>query len=167
MPCRFIDRSTPAKLFPAALLLLGAGYDLDYAHRHAQSYNERRTEARLSAAIAPYVGRSKDCLYVFDGPAVLYRTTDTCLPTRFVYPDHLNNALEARSLEVDQPTEIARILAARPGVIVTADRPMTVQRKDNLALIRDATQSGYRPLITASLHNREVTAWVRRDLARR
>jgi hypothetical protein len=163
----FVDRKTPAKLFPAALLLLGAGYDLDYARRYAHSYNERRTEARLSAAIGPYVGPSRNCLYVFDGPAALYRTTGTCLPTRFAYPDHLNNALEARSLEVDQPTEISRILAERPGVIVTADRPMTVQRKDNLELIRKATATGYRPLITASLHNREVTAWVRSDLDRR
>ena len=160
----FIDRNTPARLFPAALLLVGAGYDLDYGHRYVHSYNERRTEARLSAAIAPYVGSTKDCLYVFDGPAALYRTTGTCLPTRYLYPDHLNNALETRSLEVDQPAEIARILGTSPGVIVTADRPMTVQRPENLELIRRATEAGYRPLVTASLHNREVTAWVRRDL---
>lgn len=162
-----IDRGSPAELFPAALLLLGVSYNLDFPGDYADSQNERRTEARLSAAIAPYVGHTRDCLYVFDGPAALYRTTGTCLPTRYLYPDHLNNALEAHSLEVDQPREIARILAARPGVIVTADRPMTVQRKENLALIRGATQAGYRPLISASLHDREVTAWVRRDLPRR
>jgi hypothetical protein len=103
---------------------------------------------------------------VFDGPAALYRTTGTCRPTRYLYPDHLNNGLEIHSLEVDQPTEISRILANRPGVIVTANHYMTVQRPENLALIRQATESDYRPLITASLHNREVTAWVRRDLAR-
>jgi hypothetical protein len=101
---------------------------------------------------------------VFDGPAALYRTTGTCLPTRYLYPDHLNNALEARSLEVDQTAEIARILANRPGVIVTADRPMTVQRKANLALIHHAIRTGYRPLMTTALHDREITAWVRRDL---
>jgi len=162
----FVDRMTPAKLFPAALLLLGAAYDLDLPGDYARSHDERRTEARLSAAIAPYVGTTTNCLYVFDGPAVLYRTTGTCLPTRYLYPDHLNNALEAGSLEVHQPTEIARILAGRPGVIVTADRPMTPQRSENLALIRKATQAGYRPLLTASLHDREITAWVRRDLAR-
>jgi hypothetical protein len=163
----FVDRMGPAKLFPAALLLLGAAYDLDLSGDYARSHDERRTEARLSAAIAPYVGTTRNCLYVFDGPAVLYRTTGTCLPTRYLYPDHLNNALEAGSLEVDQPTEIARILAGRPGVIVTADRPMTPQRSLNLALIRKATQAGYRPLLTASLHAREITAWVRRDLAPR
>ena len=135
--------------------------------RYAHSLNERRTEERLSAAIAPYVGAKRDCLYVFDGPAVLYRTTGTCLPTRYLYPDHLNNGLEIHSLEVDQPTEIARILANRPGVIVTASQPMTVQRQVNLDLIRKATLADYRPLTSASLHNREVTAWVRRDLAPR
>lgn len=167
MAIPLIDVRAPARFFPAAALLFGAGYILDLPHRYIHSQNERRTEARLSAAIAPYVGSSRDCLYVFDGPAVLYRTTGTCRPTRYLYPDHLNNGLEVHSLEVDQPTEIARILAGRPGAIVTANHPMTVQRKVNLALIRAATRAHYRPLITVSLHDREVTAWVRRDLARR
>jgi hypothetical protein len=166
MAVQLIDVRAPGRFIPAAFLLLGAGYILDTGHRYAHSQNERRTEARLSDAIAPYVGARRDCLYVFDGPAALYRTTGTCRPTRYLYPDHLNNGLEIHSLEVDQPTEISRILANRPGVIVTANHYMTVQRKENLALIRQATESDYRPLITASLHNREVTAWVRRDLAR-
>jgi 4-amino-4-deoxy-L-arabinose transferase-like glycosyltransferase len=159
----FIDRRTPAKLWPAGLLLLGVGYNLDFPRDWANSQNERRAEARLSAAIAPFVGQANDCLYVFDGPAALYRTTGSCLPTRYVYPDHLNNALEVRSLEVEQPAEISRILANRPGVIVTADRPVTVQRRENLALIGNATQTRYRPLITVTLHDRAITAWVRRD----
>jgi hypothetical protein len=163
----FIDRTGPAKFAPAALLLAGTVYMLDLPGDFARSHAERRAEAQLSSAIAPYVGAHGDCLYVFDGPAELYRSTGTCLPTRFVYPDHLNNALEAHSLDVDQPAEIARILGTRPGVIVTANHPMTVQRKVNLALIRQATQADYRPLITVSLHDREVTAWVRRDLAPR
>jgi hypothetical protein len=166
MAVQLIDVRTPGKFIPAAFLLLGAGYILDTTNRYNHSHNERRTEARLSDAIRPYVGAKRDCLYVFDGPAALYRTTGTCRPTRYLYPDHLNNGLEIHSLEVDQPTEIARILATRPGVIVTANYYMTVQRQENLALIRQATASDYRPLITASLHNREVTAWVRRDLAR-
>jgi hypothetical protein len=101
---------------------------------------------------------------VFDGPTVLYRTTGTCPPTRFVYPDHLNNALETPALGIDQAAEIARILANRPGVIVTASEPVTVQQPRNLALIREATERDYRPLITVTQHSRELTAWVRRDL---
>jgi hypothetical protein len=162
-----IDVRAPTKFIPAAALLVGTGYLLNLPDRYAYSQSERRAEARLSATIAPYVGPKRDCLYIFDGPAALYRTTGTCLPTRYLYPDHLNNWLERHSLEVDQLAEISRILAMRPGVIVTADHAMTVQRKVNLNLIRKATQADYRPLITASLHDREVTAWVRRDLAPR
>jgi 4-amino-4-deoxy-L-arabinose transferase-like glycosyltransferase len=160
-----IDRKAPAKFIPAAFLLLGMAWILNLPDRYGHSQDERRTEARLSAAIAPYVGQDTDCLYVFDGPTALYRTTGTCLPTKFIYPDHLNNALEIGSLGVEQLDEIARILANRPGVIVTADIPVTFQRKENLALIAAATARDYRPLITSTLHGRWLTAWVRRDLA--
>jgi len=160
-----IDVRAPMRFVPAALLLLGMAWILNLPDRYVHSLDERRTEERLSATIAPYVGSEEDCLYVFDGPTTLYRTTGTCLPTRYVYPDHLNNALEIASLEVDQPKEIARILANRPGVIVTANFAVTFQRKENLALIAAATKRDYRPLITSTLHGRWITAWVRRDLA--
>lgn len=159
-----MDRRTVFGIASAVLLLIGPGRAIDLPHRYVSSQNERRTEMRLSAAIAPYVGSRDNCLYVFDGPTVLYRTTGSCVPTRFVYPDHLNNALEIRAIGVDQPAEIARILAGRPGVIVTAGHAVTVQRRKNLALIEEATQRDYRPLITASLQTRSITAWVRRDL---
>ena len=161
-----IDRKGPLRFVPAALLLLFAVHLYNPAGRYEGSLAKRQTEARLSAAVAPYVGAERDCLYVFDGPTALYRTTGSCLPSRFVYPDHLNNALETPSIGVSQYGEIARILANRPGVVVTSNRPVTRQQPENLELIRNATQSDYRPLITISLHDRAITAWVRRDLAR-
>ena len=161
-----IDRSSMARWLPAALLLAGMAYILNLPARYDHSLAERRIEARLSAAIAPYVGAESNCLYVFDGPAALYRTTGTCLPTRYVYPDHLNNALERDSLEVSQPDEIRRILGNRPSVLVTANYPVTFQCEECLALMRTETRERYRPLISASLHGRMITAWVRADLVR-
>jgi 4-amino-4-deoxy-L-arabinose transferase-like glycosyltransferase len=159
-----IDRKGPLRIVPAALLILFAIQLYNPQARYAGSLAERRAEARLSAAIAPYVGAERDCLYVFDGPTALYRSTGSCLPSRFVYPDHLNNELETPALGVSQTDEVARILANRPGAIVTAGRAVTPQQPDNLARVQDTTQSDYRPLITISLHNRAITAWVRRDL---
>jgi hypothetical protein len=159
-----IDVRSPARFLPAALLVLTAGYVADLPGDYARARDDSRAEARLSSAIAAYVGKTRDCLYVFDGPTALYRTTGTCLPTRFVYPDHLNNALEAKALGTDQVAEVARILANRPGVIVTAAPAVTVQRAENQKLIREATQKDYRPLMTATVQLRNVTAWVRRDL---
>ncbi|MGX7894845.1 ArnT family glycosyltransferase [Tsuneonella sp. HG222] len=160
-----IDRTAPGRWLPAAALLAGCLYILNFADRIPHSNAERRAVATLSATIEPLVGAKRDCLYLFDGPTVLYRTTGTCLPTKFVYPDHLNNALERKSLGTDQVAELARVLATRPAVIVTADKPMTLQRAENTAQIAAATARDYVPLMTTGLHHREVTAWVRRDLA--
>lgn len=160
-----IDRKGPLRFVPAVLLLIFAIQLYNPVARHTGSMAERRAEARLSSALAPYVGAERDCLYVFDGPTALYRTTGSCLPSRFVYPDHLNNALETPALGVSQTDEVARILADRPGAIVTAGRAVTPQQPDNLARVKEATHRDYRPLITISLHDRAITAWVRRDLS--
>jgi 4-amino-4-deoxy-L-arabinose transferase-like glycosyltransferase len=165
MALPMIDRKGPLRFVPAVLLLLFATQLYNPVGRYAKSQAHRQAEARLSAAVAPFVGADRDCLYVFDGPTVLYRTTNSCVPSRFVYPDHLNNALETPALGTDQAAEIARILALRPGVIVTASRPVTFQQPRNLALVNEATERDYRPLISIAQHGRTVTAWVRRDLA--
>jgi hypothetical protein len=120
---------------------------------------------RLSTAIAPHV-RSHGpigCLFVFDGPTTLYRTTNSCLPSRFVYPDHLNNALERSALGVDQADEVRRILATRPGVIVTADSPVTPQNPAALRAVADALARDYRPLDSAPILDRTIRSWVRKD----
>jgi hypothetical protein len=161
-----VDVKAQAKFLPAAVLLLGAVYLFNFPARYAYAYSERRSEARLSAAIAPYVGKKRDCLYVFDGPTALYRTTGSCVPSRFVYPDHLNNAFEVYALGINQTAEVARILRNRPGVIVTSAPAVTEQTQANLDLIHTATEANYRPLLTATVQHREVTAWVRRDIAR-
>lgn len=161
-----IDRSAPTRWLPAALLVAGMLWLLDLPGRHDRSLEERRAEQRLSDAIVPFVGAEENCLYVFDGPTALYRTTGTCLLTRFVYPDHLNNALERTSLGISQPAEIRRILANRPGVVVTANRPVIAQCEECLELVGEATAGDYRPLISASLHGRMITAWVRREETR-
>lgn len=160
-----LDRTARARWVPALLLAGGALWLLDLPDRYERSLGERRTEQRLSDALATHLGGDRDCLYVFDGPAALYRTTRTCLPTKFIYPDHLNNALERGSLGVSQPAEIRRILAARPGAIVTADKPVTDQCAECLELVDDAVAAEYRPLVSAALHGRMITGWVRKDLA--
>ncbi|WBO20970.1 ArnT family glycosyltransferase [Sphingomonas abietis] len=81
----------------------------------------QRVAGDLTTAIRPYV--QDRCLYVYDGPAVLYLLTNSCAPTRFIYPDHLTNPTEAPALGVDPAAEETRLLATRPGAIVTASSP--------------------------------------------
>jgi hypothetical protein len=87
---------------------------------------DREAASLLVKAIEPYVANGR-CLYVYDGPAILYLLTGACVPTRFIYPDHLNNPTEIPALGVDAVAEMKRLLATRPGAIVFADRSVVPQ----------------------------------------
>jgi hypothetical protein len=60
------------------------------------------------------------CIYVYDGYPALYMLTHSCLPTRWVFPGHLDTSDEdsAKAIGVDPAGEVSRILATRPEVIV-------------------------------------------------
>jgi hypothetical protein len=72
--------------------------------------------SRLGAVAAPRGG----CLFVYDGPPALYRLTHSCLPSRFVFPGHLDTANEASAagLGVDPVAETRRIMATRPASVM-------------------------------------------------
>jgi hypothetical protein len=145
-------------IMPGAVLLLLMPQQYQLAH------DSRNAMSRLANAIAPYVDASAGrCLLVFDGPTSLYRMSGSCLPSRFVYPDHLNNVLERDALGIRQEDEVARILAGRPPVIVTADTPVTPQNPEAERRVRDALKRHYRPLATEVLRNRVIRAWVLRS----
>ncbi|WP_260609754.1 hypothetical protein [Sphingomonas sp. IC081] len=61
------------------------------------------------------------CLYVYEGDSALYRTTNACIPTRYAYPSHLNAMNEAGALGVDPASEVSRVFASKPGVVVVAE----------------------------------------------
>jgi hypothetical protein len=87
-----------------------------------QAERSRAATRELVDALRPFVG--SHCLYVYDGPTILYLLTGACAPSRYIYPDHLTNPTETAALGVDAVAEMDRILATRPGAIVTANRPM-------------------------------------------
>ena len=80
-----------------------------------------RAEAlAVARAAMPERGPDRGCLYVYDGYPALYMLTHSCLPSKWVFPGHLNTLDEASASAIgtDPVAEIRRILAARPGAIV-------------------------------------------------
>ena len=110
----------------------------------ANARAERATLAQIAARITARPG----CLFVFDGPLALYDLARTPLPTRFIYPDHLNSALEARALPVDPAAEVARIMARQPAWVITAREPVTLRNP-----------ASARALATALARYRLAGAW--------
>ncbi|WP_379920822.1 ArnT family glycosyltransferase [Erythrobacter sp. R86502] len=152
--------SPPGTQINLPMLLLVALYLLLMPSQYAATQESRAATERLAGAIAPHIDPAAGrCLLVFDGPTSLYRLTNSCLPSRLVYPDHLNNALERKALGVSQEGEVARLLATRPPVIVTADRPFTPQNRDAKRLVDDAIARDYQAIAQETLDRRVITAW--------
>lgn len=157
-----LNAKGPLKLYPGLFLAAGFLALLNLPDRYAESQQQTAAAEQLASAIAPHVDRRDTCLWIFDGPTALYRMSDSCVPTRLVYPDHLNNALEINALDVDQGDEVRRILAMEPGAIVTASRPVTVQNEETTALVEAALDTDYYESRSVDLQDRILTVWIRR-----
>ena len=159
----FYSRGTLLRAGPAVILLAFTIHILDLPERYTREAAERRDFALLAAKIAQHVDGQSRCLYVYDGPTALYRASGGCTMTRLIYPDHINNALETGAVGVDQATELTRILANKPAVIVTASRAVTPQNPQTTQLIEQATKRDYQPIARARVDIRIITAWARRQ----
>ncbi|MDE2302682.1 MAG: glycosyltransferase family 39 protein [Sphingomonadales bacterium] len=127
----------------------------------AASRSERATLGRMVRLLAPQVGARRHCLFVFDGPVALYRLAGSGLPTRFIYPDHLDNRLEEHALPVSPESEVARILAARPGAIVTTRDAITLRNRATDAEVTAALHRSYRLLATFDFQDRRLALYAR------
>lgn len=152
----------PLAMASMALLL---GFLVYFPTRMESSRETRAGMAQLVETVAPLVDDKDRCLWVHDGPTALYEQSGSCLPTRFIYPDHLNNALERDALGMRQIDEVNRILRHRPPAIVTADTPYTEQNAEVLALVHETIRQHYVLAQRAKLQARTISVWKRRDAA--
>lgn len=133
-------RRTPVGMGMTAVLIGWAaiGHFPDTAFFQRQGRDVRD----LARATAPYVqGR---CLFIYDGPSAVYLLTNACIPTRYVYPDHLSNAVERHAIGVDPVAEMRRVLASRPGAIITANVPNIPHvNKDTAPMVLSALARDY------------------------
>ncbi|MES2698088.1 MAG: glycosyltransferase family 39 protein [Pseudomonadota bacterium] len=158
-----IDRTSRLNWIPLAVLLGSAVLLLNIPRHSAETRAGRAALTQMVTAIAPHVAPEGPCLLVFDGPTALYRLTHSCLPSRIVYPDHWNNVMERNSLGVDRLAELQRVLANRPGAIVTAVVPVAPQDADTVALVTTAIARDYRHAASHIIRDRTYRVWVRRN----
>jgi hypothetical protein len=95
----------------------------------------------VAEAAQPHHG----CIYVYDGYPALYMLTHSCLPTRFVFPGHLDTSDEAsgKALGVEPAAEVRRILATRPEVIVDDAPAYEFGNPETRALVEAALARDY------------------------
>jgi hypothetical protein len=117
-PAFDVERGTrKTGLYIAALLAtmgviaIGVSYHIIVARKGNAAYVEKMTSI-IDA------NRKNGSLYIYDGEPILYLTTRAPVPTKFLFPDHLSEAIEAPAIGADSVGEVRRILATHPAVIV-------------------------------------------------
>ncbi len=78
--------------------------------------------AHASALISSHLGGG--CAYLYEGDPILYLTTHSCLATRYIFPNHLAGAVDAKSLGVNANQEVTRIMASHPSVVMIGAKPV-------------------------------------------
>lgn len=101
--------------------------------------------AAEAQAVARAATPTRGCLYVYDGYPALYMLTHSCLPSKWVFPGHLNTSDEASAtaIGVDPVVEIRRILSQRPGAIVDDYPRFALGNRATRAVLRAALAQGY------------------------
>lgn len=103
------------------------------------------------------------CAFVFDGEPAFYRMSGSCLPTRFAFPNHLNTWTEAQALDVDPKLEVARIMLARPDVVVTAEWwPFYLPNWETRAIVADFLNRDYERYASLKMGTHRYGLWRRR-----
>lgn len=145
----------------ALMLVVGA---VANAVAISQARLKRGGEAQMAQMLAAIRPRLTNCLYVWNGDSILYHLTGSCAPTRYAFAGHLNLLRENGAVGVDQATEVRRILAGRPSVIV--DRlPRAADMNPAVIAIVDAELArAYAPVAVIPLKKARLLVYERRPL---
>lgn len=155
----FIYRPYRLGLVAAVLMLLSGAIANGVVIR--KMWLKRGHQAEMTAMVEAIKPRLKGCLYVWNGDPLLYHLTGSCLPTRHPFAGHLNLLRENGAIGVDQATEVKRILAGRPSVIVDHEPAARDFNFEVVAIVRAELRRAYRPVKVVPLRRTRLIVYER------
>jgi hypothetical protein len=155
----FTYRPRRLGLVAAVLLLLSGAVANVLVIR--KMHLKRGNQAEMTAMVEAIRPRLKGCLYVWNGDPLLYHLTGSCLPTRYPFAGHLNLLREKGAVGVDQATEVRRILAGRPSVIVDHEPAARDFNFEVVAIVRAELRQSYRPVKVVPLRRTRLVVYER------
>lgn len=93
--------------------------------------------------------------------SIYHYLTNSCLPSRYPFPAHLNLRRESRALGIDPVTEVRRILANKPSVIVDRVPHDVDLNQAALAVMTAELKRDYRPVATIPLKTSAILVYER------
>lgn len=112
----------------------------------------RRDKADI-AALAKALPASvrTGCLFVYEGPTILYHLSNACLPGRYVFPGHFTEPEEDGALERPMADILRQTLSHRPSVIVSVPDLRRGGAATPNDLILNAALRDYRPIAARNI----------------
>ncbi len=117
--------------------------------------------SRMTALMRPHLRQG--CIYVNEGLPILYYLMPSCLPSRYIFPEHLTGKRYQYSLGVDQLAELRRIFATRPSVVVKSTAPDDDTRPASRALLDAELAKDYRIVGQSPVGTERFEVYARRD----
>lgn len=146
-------------LVAATLMLLSGALANGVAIR--KMHLKRGHRAEMTALVDAIRPRLTGCLYVWNGDPLLYHLTGSCLPTRYPFAGHLNLLRENGAIGVDQATEVRRVLAGKPSLIVDHEPAARDFNFEVVAIVRAELRRAYRPVKTVPLRRTRLVVYER------
>lgn len=143
---------------PILVLILGVVGTLIFLIKDWRTFGD-------GAQIAPLVNAMKThrtgCPYVFDDDVLLYHLSDSCIPTRWPFADHLGSAREDSSIGVDPLSEVQRIMTAKPQLVVAGAQPEDGYNPRTWTYLHDQLAKDYRLIRKDQVGEREINLYQR------
>jgi hypothetical protein len=116
-----LGRMTPHRWYTRLMLGFGAVAALVVTAVNMHDHGSRIDMDALLSQIES--ARGSGCLYVAEGDPMLYHLSHSCLPSRYVFPNHLVSLTDSQALGVDALGEAHHIMDSRPDVVVITAQP--------------------------------------------
>jgi hypothetical protein len=126
---------------------------------------QRPDDASGARAVAAVVAANSgsECPWVAIGDTITYRLADACLPTAYAFPNLLVYNTEQGATGIDEAAEVHRILDARPPVIVTSSRRLSIWNATSVRQVKAALARDYREIFRTPRAGYHTVVYLRRD----
>ena len=137
-----------------SLVLAAVGGQVARAHYRSDKGGWATLDG-LTAAI----GDTRNCPFFYDYPPILYQAGHYCAPTRYIFPSHLNLAVEGHSVGISPAAETRRILTRNPEVIVTRETPFAGGNAVTWKILEQGLEARYQPVATIDQGKRDYVVY--------
>ena len=137
--------------WPVALITAVPVAALLWATPIGYAAGTRRDRADIAALVDALPANVRtECMFIYEGPLILYHLSGACLPGRYVFSGHFTEHEEEGALERPMADILRDTLARRPAVIVSYPLNNGDPVTANDRILAAELARSYRPIYTGS-----------------